>query len=302
LGEIAGPYPGVYEFCPLRARIFAEGIGFHPEAAGEVLAAVKTALARLEAFAGRGGGTILPGVSPHTLYTVGPGLLRSLGDLAAQKGVPACLHLAESPEEMEFLRTGSGAVASRLYPAVGKDVSWFRGIGMSIREYLEQAGLLREGLLLVHNVHLSGEEIATLRMHGARFVLCPRSNAAHGNGTPDVTRFVDAGIPFALGTDSLGSVADLSVWEEMRAARALYRGNLREEELCRALLRAATGNGAAALCLPGGALRPGGPADFIVADDPGGDANAAIRNLVDRTGGKNVRMTVVAGRHRHERP
>jgi cytosine/adenosine deaminase-related metal-dependent hydrolase len=301
LGEIAGPDPGVYETCPLRARVFAEGVGFHPEAAAEVLAAVKTALLRLEELAGREGGTILPGVSPHTLYTVGPGLLRSLGDLAAQKGVPACLHLAESKAEMEFLRTGGGAVASRLYPAVGKDVSWFRGIGKPIPEYLEEAGLLRGGTVLVHNVHLSRKEIGELRTRGARFVLCPRSNAAHGNGQPDMTHFVDAGIPVALGTDSLGSVADLSMWEEMRAARALYRGHLREGELCGALFRAATGNGAEALGLPGGTLRPGAPADFIVADDPGGDANAAIRTLVDRTGGKNVRLTVVAGRHRHER-
>jgi cytosine/adenosine deaminase-related metal-dependent hydrolase len=262
---------------------------------------VITALVRLEAFAGSAGGTILPGVSPHTLYTVGPGLLRCLGDLAAQKGVPACLHLAESKAEMEFLRTGGGAVASRLYPAVGKDVSWFRGIGKPIPEYLEEAGLLRGGPILVHNVHLSRKEIGELRKRGARFVLCPRSNAAHGNGQPDVTHFVDAGIPFALGTDSLGSVADLSMWEEMRAARALYRGHLPEAELCGVLFRAATGNGAAALGLPGGTLRPGAPADFIVVDDPGGDANAAIRNLVDRTGGKNVRLTVVAGRHRQER-
>jgi cytosine/adenosine deaminase-related metal-dependent hydrolase len=202
---------------------------------------------------------------------------------------------------MEFLRTGGGAVASRLYPAVGKDVSWFRGIGKPIPEYLEEAGLLRGGTVLVHNVHLSRKEIGELRTRGARFVLCPRSNAAHGNGQPDVTHFVDAGIPVALGTDSLGSVADLSMWEEMRAARALYRGHLPEGELCGALFRAATGNGAEALGLPGGTLRPGAPADFIVADDPGGDANAAIRTLVDRTGGKNVRLTVVAARHRHER-
>ncbi|HSL92866.1 MAG TPA: amidohydrolase family protein, partial [Candidatus Limnocylindrales bacterium] len=301
LGEIAGPDSGVYEFCPLRARVFAEGIGFHPEAAVEALTVVESALERLEAFAGRAGGLIFPGVSPHTLYTVGPELLRSLGDLAVQRGIPACLHLAESPAEMEFLRTGGGEVASRLYPAVGKDVSWFRGIGMPIREYLEQAGLLREWLLLVHNVHLTRKEIGELRKRGARFVLCPRSNAAHGNGQPDVAHFVDTGIPFALGTDSLGSVPDLSVWEEMRAARSLYRGNLTEAELCRVLFRAATEYGAASLGLPGGSLRAGRAADFIVADDPGGDANAAIRNLVDRTGGKNIRLTVVGGTPRHER-
>ena len=301
VGEIAGPDSGVYEFCPLRARVFAEGIGIAPEAAAEVLHAVEEVLARLKRIAEKGSAAIAPGVSPHTLYTVAPLLLRGLADLAKRKGVPACLHLAESPAEMEFLRTGGGEIASRLYPAVGKDVSWFRGIGMPIPKYLEEAGLLREGLVLVHNVHLSREEIGTLTKGGARFVLCPRSNAAHGNGSPDVTYFVDAAVPFALGTDSLGSVADLCVWEEMRAARALYCGNLREEELCRALFRAATGNGATALGLPGGVLQHGAPADFVVADDPGGEGGTAIRNLVDRTDGKRTRLTVVGGAHRHER-
>jgi cytosine/adenosine deaminase-related metal-dependent hydrolase len=301
MGEICGPDPGVYGNSPLRARVFAEGIGFSSEVAGEFFASVEAVLALLEESARESGGLVAPGISPHTLYTVGPVLLGRLGDLAARKDLPACLHLAESPSEMEFLSSGRGDVATRFYPAIGKDFSWFRGIGMSIREYLEQAGLLREGLLLVHNVHLSREEAGALRGCGARFVLCPRSNSVLGNGVPDVAHFVDAGIPFALGTDSLGSVPDLSVWEEMRAARSLYRGNLTEAELYRVLFRAATEYGAAALGLPGGSLRAGRAADFIVADNPVGDGDAAIRNLVERTNGKNLLLTVVGGSHRHER-
>jgi 5-methylthioadenosine/S-adenosylhomocysteine deaminase len=118
---------------------------------------------------------------------------------------------------------------------------------------------------------------------------------------PDVTHFVDTGIPFALGTDSLGSVPDVSVWEEMRAARSIYSGSLADAELCRVLFRAATENGAAALGLAGGSLRPGSAADFIVADNPRGEDSAAIRSLVERTKGKNVRMTVVGGAPRFER-
>jgi cytosine/adenosine deaminase-related metal-dependent hydrolase len=242
------------------------------------------------------------GLSPHTLYTVGPALLALLGDLGARKSLPACLHLAESPAEMEFLSAGKGAIADRLYPSVEKDVSWFRGIGMSIPEYIGKAGLLRNALLLVHNVHLSREDIGILRAHGAAFVLCPRSNAVLGNGAPDVTSFVDTGIPFALGTDSLGSVSDLSPWEEMRMARSLYRGKLDESGISRAVFRAATENGAAALGFPGGSLRPGNAADFMVTDNPKGEGDAAIRNLVERTNGKNVLMTTVAGIPRHERP
>jgi len=301
VGEISKPDAGLYGGGLLRARLFAEGIGFTPETAREFFSAVEADLARLEECGRESRGLVAPGLSPHTLYTVGPALLALIGELASRKGIPACLHLAESPAEMEFLSTGGGSVATRLYPAVGRDVSWFRGIGMSIPSYLEKMGLLREGLLLVHNVHLSREDIGILRQRGARFVLCPRSNAAHGNGLPDVTHFVDTGIPFALGTDSLGSVPDVSVWEEMRAARSIYRGSLSDADLCRTLFRAATGNGAAALGLAGGSLRSGGAADFILVDNPKGDGGGAITNLVERTNGINILMTVVGGSSRFER-
>ena len=298
VGEIAGPDLSVYAESPLRARVFAEGIGFATEAAPEVLAAVADGVRRLGEIAASNP-LVLPGISPHTLFTVGEGLLRSLAELAADGKLPSCLHLAESAAEMAFLANGGGEIATRLYPAVGKDVSWFRGIGLPLREYLERAGLLREGLLLVHNVHLSRAEIDALLEGGARFVLCPRSNAAHGNGEPDVTHFVDARIPFCLGTDSLASVPDLSPWAEMRAARSLYKGRRKDGGLCRELFRAVTESGAAALGLPGGILAPGAPADLAVVDDPGGEGPAFFRNLIERTERKNVRFAVVCGRPAH---
>lgn len=294
VGEIAGPDLSVYDICPLRARVFAEGIGFAPHVATEVLDLVRAAIDRLETSAASNP-LITCGVSPHTLYTVGETLLRSLAGLAAAKGLPACLHLAESPAETAFLADGGGEIATRLYPAVGKDVSWFRGLGRTIPDHLREVGLLREGVLLVHNVHLLHPEIDALRAGGARFVLCPRSNAAHGNGSPDVTRFVDAKIPFALGTDSLGSVPDLSLWSEMRSARSMYKGRKKDTALCRELFRAATEHGAAALGLPGGILAPGEPADIAVVDDPGSGGDRLFRDLVEKTDRENVRLTLVAG-------
>ena len=298
VGEIAGPDLPSYDGCPLRARVFAEGIGFAPHVASEVLALVGAAIDRLEKISVENP-LVQVGVSPHTLYTVGERLLRSLADLAAAKGLPACLHLSESTAETVFLSDGGGEIASRLYPAVGKDVSWFRGLGRTIPAYLAEAGLLREGVLLVHNVHLPRPEIDALRAGGARFVLCPRSNAAHGNGAPDVTHFVDAEIPFALGTDSLGSVPDLSLWSELRAARSLYKGRKKDAALCRELFRAATAHGAAALGLPGGILAPGEPADFTIVDDPGGEGDRFFRELLEKTDRASVRLTVVAGQSAH---
>ena len=302
IGEIAGPDIAAYASLPLRARIFTEGIGFYPEVAGTVLRTVEEGVTRIASLS-RAAGMLAPGISPHTLYTVGPDLLRGLALLGARLGLPIALHMAESPAEMEFLATGGGEVSTRLYPAVGKDVSFFRGIGKPVPMYLRTAGILREGLILVHNVHLSRGEIDELRSDGAGFVLCPRSNAAHRNGLPDVTHFVDAGIPFALGTDSLGSVGSLSLWEEMREAAGLYRGGLSDEELCRSLFRAATGNGARLLRLSSGTLLPGAPADFTAIDDTArGNAGWEFSRMVDRVEDRVVRMTVIAGERIHERP
>ena len=298
VGEIAGPDLSSYGGCTLRARVFAEGIGFAPHVAAEVLDLVRAAVDRLEKISAENP-LVRAGISPHTLYTVGEDLLRSLADLAAARRLPACLHLAESAPERAFLSDGGGEIASRLYPAVGKDVSWFRGLGRTIPAYLAEAGLLREGVLLVHNVHLARPEVDALRAGGARFVLCPRSNAAHGNGSPDVTHFVDTKIPFALGTDSLGSVPDLSPWEEMRAAGGLYRGRKRAAALCRELFRAATEHGTAALGLPGGILAPGEPADVSIVDDPGGDGDRFFKGLLEKTGRTNVRLTVIDGQPAH---
>jgi cytosine/adenosine deaminase-related metal-dependent hydrolase len=302
VGEIAGPDIAAYASFPLRSRVFAEGIGFHPEVAGTVLSSVEEAVARIDGFS-LDGGRVVPGISPHTLYTVGPELLRGLAALGTRLSIPVALHLAESEAEMEFLASGGGEVATRLFPAVGKDVSFFRGLGEPIPAYLCKARILREGLVLVHNVHLSRGDIDDLRTGGATFVLCPRSNAAHRNGSPDVTHFVDAGIPFALGTDSLGSVSSLSMWEEMRAAAGLYRGDLPREEVERALFRASTENGARALGLPSGTLVSGAPADFAVIDDPGrGTGRWSLSRMVERVEDRDVRLTVVAGERMHERP
>lgn len=302
VGEIAGPEIGAYSELPLRARIFAEGVGFLPEAADTVFASVESGLSRIAGLPSAAGGLVAPGISPHTLYTVGEPLLRRLAELARSRSVPAALHLAESAAEIEFLAAGTGEIADRLYPAVGRDVSFFRGIGMPIPEYLARAGMLREGTILVHAVHLSRREIDALREGGARFVLCPRSNAAHGNGSPDLTHFLDAGIPFGLGTDSLASVPSLSLWEEMRAAAGLYRGTLPVDALWRGLFRAATGNGARALRLPAGSLAPGSPADWIAVDDPGGPDGALFSRLGERTGAANVRLTMISGERKFERP
>ena len=98
---------------------------------------------------------------------------------------------------------------------------------------------------------------------GAFLCLCPRSNAVLGLPAPRVRDLVERGVRLCLGTDSLASNHDLSVWGEIRAIHELMPDLPAET-----LLRMATLGGAQALGLDDlcGSLVPGLPARFIAVE------------------------------------
>jgi cytosine/adenosine deaminase-related metal-dependent hydrolase len=130
------------------------------------------------------------------------------------------VHLGESPEELQFLRDGTGAWRALLEDLGAWDESW-KCPGCGPVEYLARAGLLNERLLAVHGVHLTDEELARLAAAGATLVTCPRSNIWTGAGTPPIARFYESGVRVAIGTDSLASVDDLNLFTELAALRAI---------------------------------------------------------------------------------
>ncbi len=54
------------------------------------------------------GNTGITGLSPHAPYSVHPELLAAVIALSAAEQVPVAMHLAESREELELLRHGTG--------------------------------------------------------------------------------------------------------------------------------------------------------------------------------------------------
>jgi cytosine/adenosine deaminase-related metal-dependent hydrolase len=114
----------------------------------------------------------------------------------------------------------------------------------------------------VHGVQVTEEDIGRIAASGASVVLCPRSNARLGVGRAPVDKYLAAGVPLALGTDSLASSDSLSVWDEMAFAYDGFEGRIGPREL----LKTATLGGAAALGLRGemGVLEPGAGAHFQV--------------------------------------
>ena len=180
-------------------------------------------------------------VVAHAPYSVSPALF---GEIARNaRSAPLAVHLAESPEEVEFLRTGRGPIRTML-EALGVWTDEWRVPACDPVQYLAEVGYLRPGVMVVHAVHLSDQGLERLRQAGAVVVTCPRSNEWVGVGPPRLSRFYAAGVPVAVGTDSLASTSSLNMFEELSEMRRIA-----PEVTAASILESATRVGARALGL-----------------------------------------------------
>jgi aminodeoxyfutalosine deaminase len=189
----------------------------------------------------------------HAPYSASPDLLRRIFAAAGATGHPTSIHLAEDPDEIALLRDGGGAWAPVLRE-MGVEPET-RAPGLRPVAYLRSLGAFAalRPPLLVHMVEADADDRRGARAAGATVVLCPRSNLHVGGKLPDVPALLADGVPLALGTDSLASAPDLSLWAEV----ALLAGRYPDVAPATWLL-AATRGGAAALDLPRlGALQAG---------------------------------------------
>jgi cytosine/adenosine deaminase-related metal-dependent hydrolase len=154
--------------------------------------------------------------TPHAPYSAGPALIRALKKRAGGRLFP--MHVAESAQEIDFLRTGHGPFADFLAER-GVEVAAFAPPGMGAVRYLDSLGVLDEQTLCVHAVHIDEEEISLLATRRAAVCLCPGSNRFMGVGVAPVHTMLAHGIPLVLGTDSLASNPHLSLWREMQILR-----------------------------------------------------------------------------------
>jgi cytosine/adenosine deaminase-related metal-dependent hydrolase len=202
--------------------------------------------------------------APHAPYSASADLLRRIFAAAADEGRVTSIHVAEDQDEIALLRDGGGrwpAVLEALGVPAGSRVP-----GKSPVAYLADLGAFAGAPpLLVHMVHAGDEDRRIARAAGATVVLCPRSNLHIGGRLADVPALLETGLPIAIGTDSLASTPDLSLWGEM----AMLAAHFPAVPAAR-WIEAATTGGAAALDLRAhGALAPGkrpGVLDVLVDD------------------------------------
>ncbi|HSR36030.1 MAG TPA: amidohydrolase family protein, partial [Desulfurivibrionaceae bacterium] len=191
---------------------FKTAISFHQEFLGLAAASQQQAMERLQAAP--------PDLccTAHAPYSTGATLLRALKERTRQNKCLFPIHVAESADEIELLRNGTGRFRVFLEERGAWDGS-FTPPGVGAVAYLDRLGVLDAQTLCVHGVHVTAEEIRLLAERGARVCLCPGSNRYMGVGRAPLAAMLAQGILPALGTDSLASNSHLSLWQEMAILR-----------------------------------------------------------------------------------
>jgi 5-methylthioadenosine/S-adenosylhomocysteine deaminase len=212
----------------------------------QTASSIEESLALLDEWHGKAGGRIRYCFAPRFAISCTRELLAKVAELARARGVMVHTHASENRTECELVQQESG----------------LRNI-----TYLDSVGLTGRHVALAHCVHLSNDEIKTLKTTGTNVVHCPSSNLKLGSGIAPVVTLLEEGVSVSLGADGAACNNRLDMFTEMRTA-ALLQKVLHGPEVMPAsrMLRMATIDGARALGLDSeiGSLEVGKRADVAV--------------------------------------
>lgn len=233
----------------------------------DVPTALNGLLSAIQAWRGlqRPGGPVV-GLSPHSPYLVCRSMLQALARLSMDQGVPLQIHVAESPAEAEFFRSGGGPLAEVLARLGWRKPPTAAGLGIPVDpsltpiRYLAEIGFLDAAPTLVHCVNVTEEDVRIIAEHKCPVVTCPRSNRNLRCGIFPWEQFVRAGVSIALATDSVASAQDLNLRSELQACLDIHGSGL---GLPRVLEWLTTG-AFRAMRLPPPSIGPGYPANALM--------------------------------------
>lgn len=121
------------------------------------------------------------GVAIHSLRAAAPSSIAALVKRCAGDPGPIHIHVAEQTKEVEDCIAATGR----------RPIEW-----------LAHHVALDARWQLVHATHATPEEIEAVAARGAGVVLCPTTEANLGDGVTDLPRWLDAGVPLSIGSDS----------------------------------------------------------------------------------------------------
>lgn len=217
----------------------------------------------------------------HAEYTTSRELMEEIAALADRYQAPVSVHCSETRKEVEECRGRSG---------------------MSPVAYMDSLGLFRHGGTLFHCVHMDDTDFDIIKKRGIYVVTNPASNLKLASGIAPVKRFLEMGIPVAIGTDGAASNNCLDMFREMFLVTGLQKAVCDDPEAVPAweVLKMAVVNGAYACGLPEcDSIAAGKKADMILIDlnQPNMQPfRNPEKNLVYSGSKSNVKMTMIGGK------
>ena len=210
-------------------------------------------------------------VCPHAPYSVSPAMFGMINDLPNNNLLT--IHNQETLAENEFFEKGTGDFL-RLYKQMGIDISFFKPTGKTSLQTWLSHFTKEQSIILVHNVCTSAEDLSFVKQiknneqRTTFFCLCPNANLYISNTLPDVNMLMKHTDDIVLGTDSLASNDQLSIWAEIKT----LQNNFKELDLA-ILLKWATSNGAKALQMNDrlGSFEKGKQPGVILIDENGSE-------------------------------
>ena len=250
-------------------------------------AAMEEAINTVDAAIAHPSGRLSGMISPSQIDTCTADLIADSFALAQERGLPFQIHAAQSVVEFNEITRRHGVTP----------IEWLGGLGV-----LKPGAIIGHGIFLNDYGHVfwpKADDFGLLKSSGAAVAHCPVVFQRRGIAMNTVGRYIGAGIPIGLGTDTYPH----NMLEEMRTA--LYNSRLVSKNpydlRTSDIFNAATLGGAGILGRDDiGRLAVGAKADLFLADisDPAmKPVRDPLRSLIYVAAERAVRDVFVDGRH-----
>ncbi len=129
---------------------------------------------------------VKPIITPRFVPTCSVELMKGLGKLAINHGVPVQSHLSENTSEVEWVR--------ELHPELPNYASVYNEYGL----------FGQTSTVMAHCIYNTEDEIELMKKNGVFVAHCPYSNYNLSSGIMPVRKFLDNKIQVGLGSDISG--------------------------------------------------------------------------------------------------
>ena len=245
------------------------------------LPSVKEMIDYVSKYNGIENGRVIIDSSLHAEYTSNEDTARRLAELTKELGLRMHVHVSETKTEHDECKE--------------------RHEGRTPTKYLADAGLFDVPSYAAHCVWIEDEDIDILLEKGVTVVTNPVSNLKLASGICDVNKLLKRGVKVALGTDSVASNNNLSMFEEMKTMMLLAKVKNMDPTVIspKEALHLATRAGALTQgredC---GVIKEGAKADYILLKKDSPNLHPIydiVSNVVLSATDSDIYMTVVDG-------